>query len=103
MLQSKEMSKRSTMTSCELSSLLDIDHNIITKQIEDLIDHLNPEFKYGIRTITFNDSNVRTEIFEMDREFTYMLVVAYDSDVKVKVYERWNEKDPSLRNIPMDY
>lgn len=87
-----------TMTSREVAELTGKDHAKVLRDIDTLLESLNPEMALGFKSTTYKDVTGKSNrMFEMDHDSSVCLVTGYDVNARMKVIKRWQELE---QNVP---
>ena len=88
-----------TMTSREVAELTGKDHAKVLRDIDTLLESLNPEMALGFKSTTYKDVTGKSNrMFEMDHDSSVCLVTGYDVNARMKVIKRWQELE---QNVPV--
>lgn len=83
---------RNTMSSREIAELTGKTHAHILRDIDKLLETLNPELALGFKSSTYKDATGKdNRMFVMDRDSTYCLIAGYDVNSRMRIIKRWQE------------
>ena len=81
-----------TMTSREIAELTGKTHAHVLRDIDSLLESLNPDLVSGFKSSTYADTTGKeNRMFVMDRDSSYCLVAGYDANARMRIIKRWQE------------
>lgn len=81
-----------SMSSREIAELTGKAHAHVLRDIDKLIESLNPDLVSGFQSSTYKDTTGKeNRMFVMDRDSTYCLVAGYDANARMRIIKRWQE------------
>lgn len=95
-----------TMSSREIAELTGKTHAHVLRDVDKLLESLNPDLALGYKSTTYVDSTGKSNrMFEMDRDSVFCLISGYDAVLRMKIIKRWMELEAAKQEIsvPHDY
>jgi Rha family phage regulatory protein len=81
-----------TMTSREVAELTGKQHGHVLRDIDALVESLNPDLVLGFTSTTYVDSTGKSNrMYQMDRDSSICLVSGYDANSRMRIIKRWQE------------
>ena len=88
-----------SMTSREIAELTGKSHSHVLRDIDNLINTLEPGLVSGYKSTTYVSADGRTlRQFEMDRDSTICLISGYDPNSRMRIIKRWQELESAVIN-----
>lgn len=87
-----------TMTSREIAELTSKRHDHVLRDIDGLLETLNPELGNGFKSSTYTSGDPPREyrMFMLDQDSVYCLVAGYDANSRMRIIKRWQELEDSI-------
>lgn len=90
-----------TMTSREIAELTGKRHSDVLRDIDNLLESLNADLRYGFKTSSYVSGEPPREyrMFAMDRDSSYCLVAGYDANARMRIIKRWQELETQTATV----
>lgn len=100
-----------TMTSREIAELTGKRHDNVLRDIDNLVENLPSELRYGFQSGTYVSGDPPREYrqFILDRDSAYCLIAGYEPNSRMRIIKRWQELEaqaalpqPQVLSLPSD-